>query len=326
MNELPKPPDATSETAHRLFRDALTASGVDTNDPSQAGSSELHFLPQVLPHLQPPPGLIPKLVAEGADIEATDWAERTPLHYATQYGRNADLVEALLAAGADPHACDEDGQTPLHRAAAFSNTEEVLKALLSAGADPDARDERERTPLHLAAREGRLKAVTVLLAAHADIAARDEDGATPFHLAMARNDDAEVVAALESAGEMEHGRDKWGRTPMEDDLDKWGRAPRDYCRSLQTYAAGVLGTSPKSIERADILTFGLFRSVSRVSDMVRRFAALVVLVVVVYWFVNWPISWLAYWLVEDPSWRDTVRRSLSLLCSLWVVWRKRNLV
>ena len=313
MNELPRLPDAASEATHRLLRDALTASGIDPNALPQAGLSELHLLPKVLLRLQPPSGLIPRLVAEGADIEATDRAGRTPLHFAAQYGRNADLVIALLAAGADPGPRDEDHQTPLHRAAAFSDDADVLKALLEAGAAHHARDTRNRTPLHLAAREGRFAGVTALLAAGADIEARDEDGATPFHLAIARNDAAEVVAALESAGASKNDRDEWGRTP------------RDYCRSEQTYTAGALGVRPGEEEVGHFLTFSLMRWMTRIWGKIRRLTSSVVVATVValsiFLLILWPVSWLAYWLIEDRLWRHYVTGTVPGLVMLWICWR-----
>ena len=278
----PTHPDVEAEDIQRLIRDALTASDLGPDTPSPEGSSELHLLPQVLPHLHLPSGLIPKLIADGEDIEATDRARRTPLHLAAQYGRNADLVKALLAAGADPEARDENLQTPLHRAAAFSDDADVLKALLEAGAARNARDDRKRTPLHLAARKGRLGAVIALLATGADIEVRDEDGATPFHLAVARNDTAEVVAALKSAGEIGNDREELNRTPP------------DYCRSEQVFAPGALGI---------------------------LFVFVTVVTLLIHLLVSWPVSWLAYWLIEDPVWRLAVKNIVSCLGTIWIWWR-----
>ena len=308
MTASPTHPDAATEATHRLIRDVLTASDLGPDTPSPEGSSELHLLPQVLPHLHLPSGLIPKLIADGADIEATDRAGRTPLHLAAQYGRNADLVKALLAAGADPEACDENRQTPLHRAAAFSDNADVSKALLEAGAARNARDTRKRTPLHLAAREGRFAGVTALLAAGADIEARDEDGATPLHLAIARNDAAEVVAALKSAGKIGNDRDEWGRTPM------------DYCRSEQTYAAGESGVRPGEEDEKDLLEFRFVRWMSKKQSLI--FCICLVVMVSIYLLVSWPVSWLAYWLIEDTFWRHGVTIIFSALGTVWFGCRR----
>lgn len=310
MTTSPTHSDAASEVIHRLIRDALTASDLDPDTPSPEGSSELHLLPQALPHLHLPPGLIPKWIAEGADIEATDRAGRTPLHFAAQYGRNADLVRALLAAGADPGARDENRETPLHRAAAFSDKADVLEALLGAGAARNARDDRNRTPLHLAAREGYIEAVTTLLAAGADIEARDEDGATPLHLAVARNDAAEVVAALRSAGGSWNNRDEWGRTPL------------DYCWSEQTFQEYWVCVRAQK-RGADLLTFFYrWRWLTRTWTKVKRLALNGILIylgiVLTFLLVSWPVSWLAYRLIEDPFERDLVKTIVPWLGTLWI--------
>lgn len=311
--------DAAAEATHRLIRDALTASDLDPAALSPEGASELHLLPQVLPHLHLPPGLIAKWIADGEDIEATDRAGRTPLHYATQYGRNADLVNALLAAGADTHARDEDGQIPLHRAAAFSENVEVLAALLKSGAAHDARDDRNRTPLHLAARDGHLGAVTALLAAGADLDARDEDGATPFHLAVARNAAAEVLAAMVSAGD----------SVLYGQRDKWGRNPMAYCRSIQTFVAGITGEFQDEPESNAIDIFRWWRRASEIWTRLTRLALILGWATLLFWLiylpVAWPVSWLAYWLVEDPLWRYPVTVLVPLMvtipCLAWILLR-----
>ncbi len=51
------------------------------------------------------------LIEGGADVEATDSAGRTPLHYAAASGL-PPLVTLMLEAGADPEAQDANGHTP----------------------------------------------------------------------------------------------------------------------------------------------------------------------------------------------------------------------
>ena len=63
-----------------------------------------------------------------------------PLVEAAANGTN-EAVRRLLGAGADPNAMDRGDQTPLHAAAAAGH-EGIVEILLSAGADPRARDER----------------------------------------------------------------------------------------------------------------------------------------------------------------------------------------
>ena len=55
------------------------------------------------------------LIAKGADVDAKDEEEWTPLHSAAYVG-NKEIVELLIAKGADLNAKDDDGKTPLDRA------------------------------------------------------------------------------------------------------------------------------------------------------------------------------------------------------------------
>ena len=51
----------------------------------------------------------------GADVDARDADQRTPLHYACA-NRNMELAMALVDRSADVNARDEDQWTPLHYA------------------------------------------------------------------------------------------------------------------------------------------------------------------------------------------------------------------
>jgi len=54
-------------------------------------------------------------LAAGADVNAKNRAENTPLHYAAVEGRK-EIAELLIAKGADVNARDKYGGTPLHYA------------------------------------------------------------------------------------------------------------------------------------------------------------------------------------------------------------------
>lgn len=74
----------------------------------------------------------------GADVDARDAKQCTPLHYVTR--RNTvDVVNALVRNGANLEARTDDGETPLHEAASSLNSEFAM-ALLKHGADMNARD------------------------------------------------------------------------------------------------------------------------------------------------------------------------------------------
>ena len=78
------------------------------------------------------------LIAQGADINARDEYERTPLHYHAQVN-NLEKVALLLERGADIEAQDKYKNTPLHFA---EYNAEVAQLLIEKGADIKAKDNR----------------------------------------------------------------------------------------------------------------------------------------------------------------------------------------
>jgi len=91
----------------------------------------------------------------GADVNATDIAFHTPLHYAAREG-HTEIVKLLINSGADMNVVvrrtsfTRHGFTPLHYAA-YEGHLDVVKLLVEAGADVNARDYSNFTPLHRAA-------------------------------------------------------------------------------------------------------------------------------------------------------------------------------
>ena len=144
-----------------------------------------------------------RLLDRGADINARDDRDRTPLHRATrscfEVGERIcrGIVAALLDRGADVDARDAAGRTPLHLAAGGYDSGVVVE-LLRREADVDARDDEGRTPLHVASGYGvagpysflfspRREVVLELLQRRADVDARDADGRTPLQVAADRD-------------------------------------------------------------------------------------------------------------------------------------------
>jgi ankyrin repeat protein len=79
--------------------------------------------------------LVRWLVAQGADIAATDSQGATPLHACS--GHWQGQIAVLLELGAAVDARGQYGDTPLHRAVAVGNRN-TAELLLKAGADVDA--------------------------------------------------------------------------------------------------------------------------------------------------------------------------------------------
>jgi ankyrin repeat protein len=108
------------------------------------------------------------LLDRGADPDARNWDDVTPLHQAVR-ARNLPVVEILLAGGADPNARDKiRGSTPLRRAVCGTGAGgtagagalmvPLTRILLEYGADPDARDKSGR-PVRSSARAAEVRAL-----------------------------------------------------------------------------------------------------------------------------------------------------------------------
>ena len=110
------------------------------------------------------------LLDHGADPNARNWDDVTPLHQAVR-ARNIAVVELLLARGADPNARDKGrGSTPLRRAVTATGAggtagsgaqmRLLTKLLLEHGADPSARDKRG-VPVYASARDPVLRTMLI---------------------------------------------------------------------------------------------------------------------------------------------------------------------
>jgi ankyrin repeat protein len=122
------------------------------------------------------------LLTNGADANARDSDNETPLHWATNDG----VVRVLLEYGSDPNARNTADRTPLHAVMMgleLDSAAEAARVLLEKGVEADARDSKNQTPLHVASERGRLDGVRLLLQQGADVHARDDEGRTPFRLA-----------------------------------------------------------------------------------------------------------------------------------------------
>jgi ankyrin repeat protein len=143
------------------------------------------------------PETVAFLLSKGADVKATDDNGWTPLIWAAGLGQ-PQTVAILVKSGADLKAADKQtGDTPLLRGARTGKPES-LKMLLDEGADVKAKNKAGQTALHLAAASGSAEKVQLLLAAHADPAAVDEKGWTALDHAMNRTtgDKAKLLEVL----------------------------------------------------------------------------------------------------------------------------------
>ncbi|KAJ7585151.1 hypothetical protein C8J56DRAFT_1166307 [Mycena floridula] len=111
----------------------------------------------------------------------------TPLHIAAHH-QITECVPVLLRHGANPNATNDKDWTPLHAATTaapfvqWERTTNLLQALLGDGAHINAEDQDGRTALHLAARRGSVMTVRFLLDNGAAPSKRDSHGKTASQL------------------------------------------------------------------------------------------------------------------------------------------------
>ena len=123
------------------------------------------------------PEEVQKLIDEGHDVNGKDeWISGRPLFRTSR----AEIMEVLVKNGADVNARDIFNRTPLHRYLFIHINIEAMKFLIENGADVNARDKWLKTPAHMIVssfrKEDSIKALGLLLFHGADIDARDEDG------------------------------------------------------------------------------------------------------------------------------------------------------
>ncbi len=161
-------------------------------------------------------------------IAQRDERRQTALHYAALALR-ADVVSLLLERGAEVDAVDALDITPLHaacdvRLADPAEQLAVLRLLLDAGANVNAVASHDVTPLHRATRARNPAAVKLLLQHGAAVDARDARGSTPLRRAVAntgaggtagsRAEAIEIVTLLLHAGADPLSKNKEGKTVL----------------------------------------------------------------------------------------------------------------
>jgi ankyrin repeat protein len=135
-------------------------------------------------------------------VTAQNDDSETPLHRA----QVKEVAQILLKHGADANAVESWNRTPLHFASEYGRVS-VVRVLLEHGVDANARDAHNATPTHLASGSGwpgeeeRLDVVRLLLQYGSDIHALDNEGHTPFMRAREKGNQRIMQLLLDNGAE-----------------------------------------------------------------------------------------------------------------------------
>ena len=174
------------------------------------------------------------LIDAGADIEAMNFEDRSPLQWACITGV-LDVVKVLVRAGAgvcvtDSRGCaclaqasangctdivryllclpevdvnlrNDDNKTALQRAVDMNRTD-IVHLLIDAGADVNTQNNEGHSPLYVACKSGELDIVKMLVRAGAGVSVADNDGYTCLMLA-AWHGHTDIVRYLVGVPEVE---------------------------------------------------------------------------------------------------------------------------
>lgn len=182
----------------RLLNEGMNfnAHGFAGQTPLIAAASDPRRDPRMKFATPPDVGTVEFLLQKGADPNARDGSDLTPLMHADD-----STAALLIAAGADVNARDGIGETPLMWAAMSRDGDlQTIKLELAAHADVNATDRSGWSALMHAAQMGNLEAVRALVTAGADREAKNKDGETALMIARKRQQGSpalqEIVAAL----------------------------------------------------------------------------------------------------------------------------------
>jgi uncharacterized protein len=141
-------------------------------------------------------GKIHQWLSQGADVNARDKDQRTPLIHAVRGGK-LEAVRTLLDAKADVNLQDEDGNTALMEAAKRDEPQPALD-LIAAGSKLNLRDNDGWTALMEAAKHGTLAVSRELIRKKADLDVRTADGRSALSLAAERGTTALVDELIDA--------------------------------------------------------------------------------------------------------------------------------
>ena len=157
---------------------------------------------------------VKRLLATGADVNASDVDGVPPLLYAVLTG-DVEIITDLLAAGGKVNADNEEPETSLLHLSAQFDYPDVIDILVENGADINRQNENGETALHWAAEHGRPAAVRALIKGGADVNLADNEEFTPLLTAAWENHYIVMAILIDNAADL-HRANENGDTPLHD--------------------------------------------------------------------------------------------------------------
>ncbi len=181
----------------------LIAQGADIDEKGKYGRNALH----AACCYKGRSAIIRLLIDHGANVNARDVAESTPLHFAARYA-DKQTVELLLTKGADVNAKNKKkGRTPLFEAmtSPIAGRKEVVELLVAKGAKVSA--------FHLAAYMGDMGKLEKYLQEGINVNTPGEFNNTALH-AASNSGKKNIVEFLISKGALVDAKDAFSMTPL----------------------------------------------------------------------------------------------------------------
>lgn len=191
----------------------LIAEGADVNATNKSGVTALHCAIFFSENTDAALALLDA----GADINAVDKKGWSPLLFATYKGRPRAFIEELLKRGAYPEGCADDGTSPMMYACQNADDVMTIVSLYNAGAEVALPRNDGEHPLHFAARnmtDAAPAIIRFLIDNRANILCRNGKGMMPLMSAALYGGRNETIDALLQAGATINARDWSGMTPL----------------------------------------------------------------------------------------------------------------
>ncbi|XP_078249049.1 CARD- and ANK-domain containing inflammasome adapter protein [Pogona vitticeps] len=151
------------------------------------------------------------LMEKGANLKDRTPNSSSALHLAVKAGATS-IVKMLLHNGMDPNITGPGDQRPLH-VAALHNKGALIELLIERGAKIDSVTKELLTPLHIASYQGYADVAQKLLEHKANVNLKDKQSKTPLHLAAETGNPAMVELLLNSSADP-NATDKAKKIPL----------------------------------------------------------------------------------------------------------------